>query len=149
MRRAGARHLGVPAASLALWLLSCAHSPRPFAGDDLVETRLFFGMSRITGDPVRDERARQEWEERWQTFLDEVVTPLYPDGLTVLPAIGQWRPRHDGEAATMRQYSRVLLLLHDGGADHDRRIRAIIDRYKQQFDQESVLRVESRARVAF
>jgi hypothetical protein len=41
---------------------------------------LLFGVSR-KGAPVSD--------EEWQSFVDQEVTPAFPDGLTILEGYGQ------------------------------------------------------------
>ncbi|WP_137180427.1 DUF3574 domain-containing protein [Roseomonas sp. AR75] len=55
-------------------------------------------------------------DNAWQGFLDDVVTPSFPDGLTVLDAAGQWRGR-DGRIA--RERSKLLLLVLPGGSVAD------------------------------
>jgi hypothetical protein len=54
----------------------------------------------------------------------------------VWEAGGQWR-RADG--TFVRERSKVLLLVHDGSPAVNSAITTIIERYKQMFDQESVL----------
>src|SRR5512134_1895359 len=54
------------------------------AGDTaLVRDVVYFGRNRPDGGVVSD--------AEWQGFLDEVVTPRFPAGLTVVAAAGQWR----------------------------------------------------------
>ncbi|MFX5510465.1 DUF3574 domain-containing protein, partial [Acinetobacter baumannii] len=38
-------------------------------------------------------------QAQWSAFLRETVTPRFPDGLTVLPASGQWRDRDTGRVS--------------------------------------------------
>ena len=51
---------------------------RPFA-----RTELFFGKAKPDGSMVTDEEFR--------AFLDEVITPRFPNGLTMLSGAGQFR----------------------------------------------------------
>ena len=41
-----------------------------------IRTELFFGTAKAEGEPVTDEEFRD--------FIDDEVTPLFPDGLTVV-----------------------------------------------------------------
>jgi len=81
----------------------------------------------------------------WRAFLATVVTPRFPDGLTVLEGAGQWR----GPRGIERERSRVIVILHVPDATSDRRVEDIRDAYKARFKQRSVLRVDSTACVSF
>ncbi|HZF74317.1 MAG TPA: DUF3574 domain-containing protein [Acetobacteraceae bacterium] len=79
-------------------------------------------------------------EAEWSAFLAEIVTPAFPDGLTVLDARGQWRGQ-DGQVA--RERSKVLLLVMPG-ADMPAvraRLAPVEAAWKARFNQESVLTV--------
>lgn len=108
------------------------------SGAPFVRTDLFFGRDRANAPPVSD--------DEWAKFVDEVVTPLFKDGLTTLDAGGQYLAT---SGALIKEQSKVLVLLHDGRAEASSRIDEIRDRYKDQFNQESVLRVDTDACVAF
>jgi len=103
----------------------------------LVSDTLYFGMSGAK-EPVTD--------DQWNRFLSEVVTPLFPDGLTVWDAKGQWRGK-SGKIG--KEKTKVLLLIHPDSSQADRAIQEIIDAYKKQFDQESVMKVRAPADVSF
>ena len=83
--------------------LSYASSPSAtiFALEKFIRTELYFGRNIPSGGTVSD--------ADWQKFVDEVVTPRFPDGLTVLDADGQWRGK-DGSIA--REESKVIVLLY-------------------------------------
>ena len=91
--------------------------------------------------PTGGEVSQGEWDD----FLRTVVTPRFPDGLTVWPASGQWR---GADGHVVREDSRVLQLLHAADATSDAAIRDIVSNYRRRFDQEAVLRVRSRACVS-
>jgi hypothetical protein len=80
-------------------------------------------------------------EEAWEKFLGEVVTPLFPDGFTVLNGRGQYR---EESGIIAKEPSHVLVFLYRK-ADR-KRARADIEKirgeYKKRFAQESVLRVD-------
>jgi len=92
-----------------------------------LRTTLYFGTARPKGTVT---------ELEWQVFLRDEVTTRFPDGLTVWDAQGQWR----GPAGTTDQErSKVLLLVHADSAAARAAIQAVIARYRQAFDQQSVL----------
>jgi hypothetical protein len=107
------------------------------SGAQLISDTLYFGMSSLKG-PVT--------EGQWNRFLSEVVTPLFPDGLTVWDAKGQWRGKN-GKIG--KEKTKVLLLIHPDSPQDDQDIQKIIDAYKKQFDQESVMKARAPADVSF
>lgn len=80
-------------------------------------------------------------EDGWEAFLDEEVTPRFPDGLTVLDSFGQYR----NQAGTILEEDGVVLIIFyplEFAADASASLEEIRTLYKEQFDQESVLRVD-------
>ena len=82
----------------------------------------------------------------WKAFVDQEITPRFPDGLTVMDAAGQWRGA--GEGIT-REASKVLLLVLTGAAGEHDKIEAVRSAYRTRFRQESVLLIERPACVGF
>ena len=82
----------------------------------------------------------------WKAFVDQEVTPRFPDGLTVFDAAGQWRAPN---GALVAEPSKVLLLVLSGAPGEAEKIEAIRAAYKARFRQESVLLIERRACVGF
>jgi hypothetical protein len=82
----------------------------------------------------------------WQDFLAEVVTPRFPDGLTVWSAAGQWRGKSQ---AIEREPSYVVQIVHPDSPPGDAAIRAIVGEYERRFQQEAVMRVRSVTCVSF
>jgi hypothetical protein len=126
--------------ALALALAGCASAPatRCAAGQQLMRSeRLYFGtaMPHATVSP-----------EDWRGFVDAVVTPRFPNGLTAWPASGQWR---SADGTVLREASWVLEIVHEPDAASDAAIGEIVAAYKTRFQQESVLRVSGDACVAF
>ena len=113
--------------------LSCPASARPMA-----RLELLFGRSRRGGAEVS--------EQEWSTFLDSEVTPRFPDGLTVLSGVGQWR---GSSGSITREQSIMLVIWHEPGPAPDADIESIRAAYKLRFGQESVMRVDSRSCVSF
>jgi hypothetical protein len=125
---------------LAASLTSCATTQRLGCGTDeqtLVSTTLYFGTGKKVGVVGNEE---------WLAFLATVVTPRFPQGLTVTDASGQWRSAN-GEI--VRERSHALTLVHPNDAASDRAIDEIIARYKSDFEQEAVMRTHSPACVSF
>jgi hypothetical protein len=92
-----------------------------------VRTTLYFGLARPKG-------AVSELE--WQLFLRDQVTTRFPEGLTVWEAEGQWR----GPDSTIEhERSKVLLLVHADTAQARASVQEVVTRYRQAFDQQSVL----------
>jgi hypothetical protein len=111
-----------------------APPPAPVAactvGDTaMVRDVVYFGRNRPGGGVVSD--------EEWGRFLDEVVTPRFPSGLTVVEATGRWR----GESGVVEQErSEIVTVLHDGGEAARQSVAELAAEYKRRFRQEAVLR---------
>ncbi|HYR12561.1 MAG TPA: DUF3574 domain-containing protein [Longimicrobium sp.] len=108
----------------------------PAAVESHVREELYFGMRKADATLVT--------ESEWQAFVDSVVTPRFPHGLTVLAGYGQYQPE---SGPLVREPSKVLILIHRGGPDAEHRIREIASIYCRRFDQESVMRVRDRVRA--
>ena len=120
---------------------SCAENDRPACAEGaelIVRYELFMGRNNQSGEVVDD--------AAWAKFLEDAVTPLFPDGLTVLDASGQWR---DSGGLVQKERSKLLVILAPPGDDGVRLIGEVSEEYKRRFSQESVLRVESDACVSF
>ncbi len=128
-----ARHL-CAIGGLAL-VLGCA----PVRGPDTtwIATHLLFGFSKPDATLVT--------HAQWQRFVDEQVSPRMRSGFTVIETTGQW---YDEDAGlSVREPGRMLLVLHRGSDNDERNIAQVADEYKRQFQQQSVLRWDSPARV--
>ncbi|RJF52709.1 DUF3574 domain-containing protein [Serratia inhibens] len=107
-------------------------------GDPMVQTTLYFGLNRPAGPMIT--------AAEWQGFVDRQVTPRFKDGLSVFDAKGQWLG-NDGKLA--RENSKALMLIYAPGKDSETDIEALRSSYKQQFAQDSVMRVDAPVCVAF
>jgi hypothetical protein len=85
-------------------------------------------------------------DAEWERFVDQEVTPRFPDGLTVFDAAGQWRGPN---GALVTEPSKVLLLVLSGAPGEAEKIEAIRAAYKARFRQDAVLLIERRACVGF
>jgi Protein of unknown function (DUF3574) len=95
-------------------------------------TELYFGTARPDGVVTH---------KQFQKFVDEKITPRFPDGLTLVKGHGQFRGEDD---VVIREQSFVLILLYplEGFGRSSQKIERIRTLYKEQFDQQSVLRVD-------
>src|SRR3954469_14434464 len=83
-------------------------------------------------------------EADWNRFVEDEVTPRFPDGLTVMSASGQWRDTERGNV--VQEPSKVVL----GDAAREKpRIAEIATAYKQRFKQQGVLTMLRPACVSF
>jgi hypothetical protein len=123
------------AAALSILLAGCQSLP---GQHDWHRSEVYFGLSRPDGSLIA--------QAEWQTFVDEVVTPAFPAGLSVLEAVGQWRG-NDGRV--VRESSRMLILLHAPGADTSAAIDRIRAEYVRRFKQDAVMKVTTWVKVAF
>jgi hypothetical protein len=108
---------------------------------DFARTELFFGTAKPEGVVT---------DEEFADFLDRVITPRFPDGLTLLKGDGQFRGE---DGVIIKEDSFVLILLYpiEDFRESSRKINVIRERYKDEFQQESVLRVDDpfAVRVSF
>lgn len=112
------------------------------ATERFLRTELYFGSDKNDGTFVT--------EEEWGEFLDEFVTPRFPDGLTVLDAFGQYRLQN---GKIVKESSKLLILLYAINKRKiiNAKIEEVRREYKKRFNQESVLRIDLRqtVRVSF
>ena len=95
-------------------------------------TELFFGTAKPDGVVSSEE---------YQLFIDQEVTPRFPDGLTILDGRGQFRTA-DGVLVKENSFVLVLLYPAETANESTRMIERIRWLYAWQFQQESVLRVD-------
>ena len=104
----------------------------------LTRSELYFGASRANGPDVS--------QTDWQSFVDDVITPRFPDGLTILEGNGQWRMK-DGSLA--KEKSRIVILVHSNSAQDRKKLDEIREAYKSRFAQEAVLEIDEKSDVRF
>ena len=104
----------------------------------LTKEELYFGLSKPAGGTVS--------EAEWQLFLNLVITPRFPTGLTVVAAEGQYL---NSSNELIKENTKLVILIYENSPTKNQMIAQIIDIYKRLFSQESVLRVTSSVRVSF
>ncbi len=103
-----------------------------------VQTELFFGLARPDGSAIST--------DQWQAFVDQYVTPRFPEGLTIVDVHGQYRMQ-SGKIAN--EESKIIVLLHESNKERWLAIEDIRSIYKKLFAQESVLRASTRSCISF
>ena len=111
---------------------------RTLDGQMFMRTELVFGMSRSNGPDIT--------ETEFRGFIDGVVTPKFPDGLTLLSGDGQFK---SSTGTIVKEKSKLLVLLYPFSKKSSRLVEAIRDEYKTLFQQESVLRIDEESCVSF
>lgn len=123
-------------------LAACATPPPacPPGTEAATVAEAYFGRNS-GGREVVDDAA-------WSRFMDEVVTPAFPDGLTVLDGAGQWRNR---EGRIGRERSKLLIVALPGGSAEQAvaRMAPVRAAYTARFAQESVMLVTRGGCVGF
>jgi hypothetical protein len=130
MRRLGAAAI---AAMAAIGCAGCTHPSPPAActaigGSASLQITLMFGLTRPDGQPISD--------AHWQDFLARVVTPRFPDGLTVSEGMGQWRDRVTSRIT--HEPSRLVWIVTPDRPGLRQDIDAIRAAYRSEFAQQSV-----------
>ncbi|MEE1811915.1 DUF3574 domain-containing protein [Streptomyces sp. BE133] len=129
--------LGVDAPSAS----QSATSAGAARGKAYIETRLLFGTERPDGGPDVTDR-------QFLAFIDEEVTPRFPNGLTIQDGRGQWRDSH-GVIERERSYELTLLYPASEARVRDVQIERIRNAYEKAFAQDSVARIEERTTADF
>ena len=110
------------------------------AGEEPMRTaQLFFGQNIGDKPGVTDADFR--------AFTDEVLTPRFPQGLTVLDGGGQWT---GPENRLIREAAKVVVLvLPAANGETRRKLGEVRQAYVERFHQDSVMMVSQRACVSF
>ena len=135
------RHSGLATVvGLIATLTACASMPAPSckSGEQpAIHDSLYFGTGKPSGVVTPEE---------WAEFLRDIVTPRFPQGLTVSQASGEWR---GADGTLVRESSYLLHLVHADDAPSEKNVAELVGVYKERFQQEAVLRVKVQACVSF
>lgn len=89
------------------------------------EYKIFCGMSSKNGEVS---------EEAWENFCKKYVSTAFPNGYSVIDAVGYWR---SDSSVTEKERSKIILLL--APATEYEKVLLVAKQYRKQFAQESVL----------
>ncbi|HEY8182048.1 MAG TPA: DUF3574 domain-containing protein [Thermoanaerobaculia bacterium] len=132
------RRLSTAALIFALALPGCRSAAVHTSAQTMVSDRLFFGRDIPAGGTVSD--------VDWAQFLATVITPRFPEGLTIWQANGQWR---DPRGNIVREPVFIVEIFHQKSDAIDASIAAIAAEYKKRFGQDAVLRAISGSQIIF
>lgn len=93
-----------------------------------------------------EDRARVS-EADFNGFVAREVSPRFPEGFTVIDAAGQWRDARRG--SILHEAAKIIEIVLPSGEDNRRKIEAIVEAYKLQFQQQSVGLIVAPACVRF
>jgi hypothetical protein len=132
-------------AALAAMVCGCAEAPQPSAslspcpiGGQRQTAELVFGRVSSDGPGVS--------EADFAHFLDEEVSPRFPDGLTIVDAQGRWTPP---AGSAIHEPSKMVMIVLRGLPDDQPRLDAIRAAYGRRYHQQSVLLMTRSACVSF
>jgi Protein of unknown function (DUF3574) len=117
-----------------------AAQPCPDALEPRTQIELYFG--RNIGETLGVSL------EAWAHFVDEEVTPRFPDGLSVIDIQGQWKDAASGRIVREPSKKLVLIVGPDDSAVRSK-VTELIALYKTRFRQTSVLMTQQAVCVAF
>jgi hypothetical protein len=103
--------------------LSCPVDTDPWQRLEIVFGRDIKGGGRVS-------------DKQWRSYVQQVLSPTFPDGLSVVEAEGRW-VSPTGQAYVEDSF--VVLIYLPADAAPGERIDAVVKDYKARFQQESVL----------
>ncbi len=83
----------------------------------------------------------------WQVYVAEELTTRFPDGLTVVDALGQWQD--SAGRGLVREPSKLVLIATMPGPATEAKLTEAINAYKRRFDQDAVGLIRRQACVTF
>ncbi|MCP9904517.1 DUF3574 domain-containing protein [Cyanobium sp. BA5m-21] len=105
--------------------------PAQAAESGWLKSELYFGARIANGSLISP--------EAWAEFLEQVITPAFPDGLTVVQALGQMR---SSNGVIRQQPTWVVVILRPRGSLEDQRIRSVINNFRSRFKGAELMRVD-------
>lgn len=111
----------------------------PYSELEWLETKLFMGLSTSGGSAV----SKREWDK----FVTDHFVASFPHGFTIVETTGYWRDRIT--KSTVYENGKQVVILHEATPDNEVMINEIAEKYRSQFDQQSVLISSSKAGVRF
>lgn len=101
-------------------------------GKAMIRSTLFLGTTK----PQSARNPAAVSELQWQMFLRDEVTTRFPDGLTVMDGLGQWR---GANGVVDQERSKILMLTHRDTQEARQAVQDIAAAYRRAFEQEAVL----------
>ena len=99
-------------------------------GPKYVKTEMYFGRNMLDGTNVSN--------DEFHKFLNEIMTPLFPMGLTVYSTNGQM---FDGKQI-VKELSFVVMVVHEPTVAYNNNVVKAIDSYKTRFKTTQVMQTQ-------
>jgi hypothetical protein len=105
----------------------------------MVETDLYFGQTRPDGSMIT--------EIEWTDFRNTQIAKVFDRGYTVIKASGNWLDPITHKLITEPSY--LVICYYKKSSQMSQQIDSVRNWYKIMFQQQSVLRVDKKAKAAF
>jgi hypothetical protein len=103
-----------------------------FSLSDTAKVELIFGLRK----PDKKLVCKKEWK----LFVDEIITPRFPNGFTITDANGHWQ----SPGAIISEPSKIFSVVCILDDETEKKLNEIIEFYKKKFQQEAVLRINTK-----
>lgn len=103
-----------------------------------IETDLYFGLAKPGGEITGNE---------WQRFNTNYISKIFSEGYTIINTNGYWNDTPGNHLSTENSY--LLINVHQKDKELSRSIDSLREKYKMQFQQQSVLRVDRKVKANF
>lgn len=103
----------------------------------ITQTDLYFGRSKPDGGMVT--------ETEWNTFVQQYVSKVYPEGSTVIKATGNWYDT--AQRKLIAEPSNMIVAINRMTPKLNRQIDSLRYWYKVLYRQQSVLRIDKKVKA--
>jgi hypothetical protein len=131
--------IAVMIVSLSLPLARLANADKPAWFDSATQTTLYFGLKTNDGKGIS--------EQAWTRFLAEVVTPRFPDGLTVLSAYGQGGSDPASAGQVLAEMTKMLVIVRPDTPEAAQKIEEIKAEFRRLYSPTGIFHTEGAVRV--
>jgi hypothetical protein len=118
---------------LACFILYSCSAPR------MMETDLYFGQSKPDGSMITD--------IEWKNFKENQIDKVFKEGSTVINATGSWYDPDSHKLIT--EPTHVVIKFYKKSSQMSQQLDSLRNRYKNMFQQQSVLRVDKKQKCLF
>ena len=122
-----------------LFTNSGSESYIPPAKGKIIQTELYFGLSRQHGGMVTD--------EEWSSFADTVLSKIFINGMTILDCEGQWFDSAAGKRIS--EDTHLVIGVNEMTKKLSDQIDTARAKYCRYYDQASVLRIDQKVRMRY
>jgi hypothetical protein len=105
----------------------------------MIETSLYFGQSKPDGSMIT--------EKEWNSFKENYISIVFKEGSSVFNATGNWMDTTTKRLMTEPTY--VVTYYYKKSPAVSKQIDSLKYRYMKLFQQQSVLRVDKKAKAVF